>query len=171
LKAPHLLLGDLPEGKERLLSLKLHMKRIGLLPLHVSAGRPVNAVHASDVKIAWIELPGSLQPLWVAQCHRPALQCDQPLAAKLLEGQVHVDGREAEGIRQFRLGHRKVIAAVLSKANHLEALPHFTQQMRDPGVGRALSEGHRQLNTFACSCRCLGPERAAHFQSLRPVAG
>src|SRR4051812_10903586 len=98
-------LGTFSKGKNPYRPLKLQASRIRFLPLHVSAGRSVDAVCASDVKIAWVELPGSLQPLWVAQCHRPALQCDQPLAAKLLEGPVNVDGREAERIGQFRLGH------------------------------------------------------------------
>jgi hypothetical protein len=30
-------------------------------------------------------------------------------------------------------------------------------------------ERHRQLNAFTCSFWCLGPERATHFQELRPT--
>jgi hypothetical protein len=38
------------------------------------------------------------------------------------------------------------------------------------GGARGRFRRHRQLNAFTCSCRCLGPERATHFQELSPVA-
>src|SRR3954467_10716111 len=37
-------------------------------------------------------------------------------------------------------------------------------------AGGGIRRGHCQLNAFSCPIRCFGPERATHFQELRPVA-
>src|SRR4051794_15782419 len=103
-----LLLGDLSHGKNAYRPLKLQPSRIGLLPLHVSARRSIDAVGASDVEIAGIELPGSPQSIWITQGQGPAPQGDQPLTAKLLERPIDVNSRETERIRQFRLGDRQI---------------------------------------------------------------
>jgi hypothetical protein len=47
----------------------------------------------------------------------------------------------------------------------------FDAELHRIGAGLfLLLRRHRQLNTFTCPSRCLGPEWATHFQELRPVA-
>jgi hypothetical protein len=58
----------------------------------------------------------------------------------------------------------QVVYGMETLARSAMSMEHFIEGLRE------VLEGHRQLNAFTCLPRCLGLERATHFQELRPVA-
>jgi hypothetical protein len=63
---------------------------------------------------------------------------------------------------------RDPVRTIYEKSGDRSYLPRHS--MSGLTIPLRLFSWHRQLNTFTCPSRCLGPEWATHFQELRPVA-
>src|SRR5689334_1879274 len=78
-------------------------------------------------------------PLEIEDLELLAVELDEAVAAKLLEGPVDVDRSEASRVGEVVLSQREIAAAVLRASDGPQPDVELDQQMRDPLVGAALS--------------------------------
>src|SRR6478736_1130547 len=95
-----------------------------------SSERPIR-LSSPEMKIGGIEVARHLKGLPVRDLERAAVQGDQPLASQVLENAVHVNGREAQRVAEFALGHRQFIAALAGKTDRLQTHLKLAEEVGD----------------------------------------
>src|SRR3954452_5954058 len=76
--------------------------------------------HLFEVKVVAVEVPDRRQILPVFDLHRTLRSLNQSVLFQCHQGPVYVDGREAKGVGQLILSHRKLIVALPSEPRGLE---------------------------------------------------
>src|SRR5918997_5284899 len=119
------------------------------------------------MKILAVEIADACELLPVANVDGPGADAvDEPIGFELLDGPVDVDGGEARGVAELLLGHRQLIAELISEARDLEAKRKFTKQVRDPSTRVAAADVSDPFAENRAVDQGVVPHRAADRRAL-----
>src|SRR5690349_22129150 len=110
-----------------------------------------------EVEVVRSEHRSVHHPLEIEDLELLAVELDEAVAAKLLEGPVDVDRGEASRVGEVVLSQREIAAAVLRASDGSQTDVELDQQMRDPLVGAAdrkstrLNSSHVEIS-YAVFC-------------------
>src|SRR5215218_8516535 len=90
-----------------------------------------------QVQVRGVELACFSEALPVQHLVRARLQGDQPLAPEVLQGAVHMYGRDAQRITEFGLRERQPVGMSVRQADRPQAHVKLTQKMGDAPVSFA----------------------------------
>src|SRR5215213_5522282 len=83
----------------------------------------------AQVKVSGVELACLSEPVPVQHRDRAVPQGDQSITPEVLQGPVHMHGRETQRITEFSLGERERICITVRQAHGLEAHVKLTQEV------------------------------------------
>src|SRR5215212_5526646 len=89
------------------------------------------------MEVGRVELPGRAKPVPVFDDDFSALRLDETVVPQLLQGAVHVHGREPERVAELGLGERHPEGMAVDETDGAELRVQLAEQMRDAGVGFA----------------------------------
>src|SRR5690349_22124599 len=115
-----------------------------------------------EVEVVRSEHRSVHHPLEIEDLELLAVELDEAVAAKLLEGPVDVDRGEASRVGEVVLSQREIAAAVLRASDGSQTDVELDQQMRDPLVGAALSEAESPFALGRGGHQLVPPKRLRH---------
>src|SRR3954471_10577405 len=119
----------------------------------------------AQVQVCRVELACLSKPVPVQHRDRAVSQVDQPLTPEVLQGAVHMHGRETQHIPEFRLGQRERITITVGQAHGLEAHVQLTQEMGHPPVSLAPTQIEDPLPEHRRIDQGIAPERIGNART------
>src|SRR3954451_23365865 len=119
----------------------------------------------AQVEVCGIELTCLCEPLPVQHRDRAVSQGDQPLAPEVLQGPVHMHGRETQRIPEFSLGERELISITVRQPHGLEAHVELAQEVGHPPVSLAPAQIEDPLPEHRRVDQGVAPERVANTRT------
>src|SRR3954451_2070280 len=119
----------------------------------------------AQVEVCGIELASLSEPVPVQHRDRAVSQGDQPITPEVLQGPVHMHGRETQRITEFRLGQRELIYITVRQPHGFEAHVQLAQEVGHPPVSLAPTQIEDPLAEHRPIDQGLAPERVANTRT------
>src|SRR5215207_2001572 len=124
-----------------------------------------------QVEVSGIELACLFEPVPVQHRDRAVSQGDQSVTPKLLQGPVHVHGRETQRITEFSLGDRELVSITARQTHGLEAHVEFAQEVGHPPVSLAPTQIEYPFPEYRRVNQGVAPERIANARAAAHEVG
>src|SRR5215203_2048042 len=98
-----------------------------------------------EVEVGGVEFAGRAEPVPILDDDFSGLRLDEAVVPQLLQGPVHVHGREPKRVAELGLGERPPEGMAVHEADGAELRVQLAEQMRDAGVGFPAAEACHPL--------------------------